>query len=66
MKAPKCPAHVCQKMKLVGTISRTTFAGRRTVTGHRFRCPVENCPFCETVLIEAEDKSKTIRSWTAR
>jgi hypothetical protein len=50
-KAPCCPAHVGKAMQLVGTIDRTIYSGKKKVTGHRFRCPVQKCPFVETVLL---------------
>ena len=56
-KTPKCPAHLGTSMELVGTIDRTIYSGKRKVSGYRFRCPVQSCPFVETVLLaEVENK----------
>jgi hypothetical protein len=55
-QTPNCPAHLGRPMKLVGKIERTTFKGTKTVSGFRYRCSVERCPFVETVLLEEENK----------
>jgi hypothetical protein len=48
---PKCPVHLGREMRLVGEMLKDSFQGQKAVLGYRFRCPVDFCPACETVLI---------------
>jgi hypothetical protein len=43
-------------MRLVGTIDRTIYSGKKKVSGYRYRCLVEKCPYCQTVLLVVEEK----------
>jgi hypothetical protein len=53
--APKCPIHLGREMKRVGEISKEAWAGKRKVQGFRYRCAVDRCPACETILVGESD-----------
>jgi hypothetical protein len=49
--APKCPIHLGREMRRVGEITKDGHQGQKDVLGFRYRCSVDLCPACETVLI---------------
>jgi hypothetical protein len=49
--SPRCSVHVSRPMEYIGEASTLSWAGKKKVLGHRYRCAVEKCPCVETTLI---------------
>jgi hypothetical protein len=54
---PKCPNHVGLAMQQVGKITTLGRQGRQIVLGFRYRCAVQGCRACQTILLDEKTGS---------